>query len=246
MKHRRDDGPAGGEHGSRPGRPAAFFDLDGTLLSVNSGRLWLQRERRAGRLPIRHMLKGAAYLALYRLGTLNIERAMGDALSTVRGLPEETLRTWTHEWFWNEVVPWTAPGALPVIAAHRAAGHPVVLLTSSSPYASECAVEHFGLDAFLSSVYEVEGGLLTGRFISPLCFGPGKVARAEAFAREHGIDLDASWFYSDSATDLPMLERVGNPRPVNPDPRLRRTARLRGWAILDWTQPAEPAEVALG
>jgi len=229
----------------RPLRPAAFFDLDGTLLSVNSGRLWLQRERRAGRLRTREMLKGAFYLALYRMGTIDIERAMSDALATVRNLPEERLRTWTHEWFWGEVVPFTAPGALPVIAAHRAAGHPLVLLTSSSPYASECAVEHFGLDAFLSSTYEVADGRLTGRFVSPLCFGPGKIARAEAFAREHGIDLDTSWFYSDSATDLPMLERVGNPRPVNPDPRLRRIARLRGWTVLDWTQASEAA-AALG
>jgi len=240
-----DRRPSNGAPADETGRPAAFFDLDGTLLTVNSGRLWLQRERRAGHLRLRDALRGVAWLALYRLGTIDIERAMSEALSTVRGLPEQTLRHWTHEWFRHEVVPFAAPGAMAVIEAHRAAGHPLVLLTSSSPYASEVAVEHFALDTYLSSLYEVAEGCFTGRFVSPLCFGAGKVARAEAWARGQGVDLDASWFYTDSATDLPMLERVGNPRPVHPDPRLRRVARLKGWPILNWREAAREA-VALG
>jgi HAD superfamily hydrolase (TIGR01490 family) len=230
---------------SPPGRPAAFFDLDGTLLTVNSGRLWLLRERRAGRLRLRQAIRGVVWLALYRMGTIDIERAMSEALSTVRGLPEETLRGWTHEWFRSEVVPFTAPGAAAVIEAHRDAGHPLVLLTSSSPYASEVAVEHFGLDGYLSSHYEVEDGCFTGHFVRPLCFGAGKVARAEEWARGAGVDLDASWFYTDSATDLPMLERVGNPRPVHPDPRLRGIARAKSWPVLDWRAAAQEA-AALG
>lgn len=225
----------------RVGRQAAFFDMDKTLLTVNSGRLWLRRERRLGRLSLRLAIKGALYLGLYRLGTIDMERAMTEALSTVAGHEEATLRRWTHEWFWEDVAPHTAPGAAAVIDAHRAAGHPLVLLTSSSPYASECAVEHFGLDAFLCTVYRVENGLFTGQFEPPLCFGAGKVAKAEAFAREHDIDLDRSWFYTDSSTDLPMLERVGNPRPVHPDPRLSRVARAKGWPTLDWTKANEEA-----
>jgi len=84
--------------------------------------------------------------------------------------------------------------------------------------------------------YEVNDGRLTGEVIKPLCYGEGKVHYAEVLAAADGIDLDGSWFYTDSFTDLPMLERVGNPRIVNPDPRLRRLARQRDWPILDWSQ----------
>jgi phosphoserine phosphatase len=68
----------------------------------------------------------------------------------------------------------------------------------------------------------------------PFCYGPGKVQRAERWAAEHGVELEQSYFYTDSLSDLPMLERVGQPRIVNPDPRLRREANRRGWPILDW------------
>ena len=80
----------------------------------------------------------------------------------------------------------------------------------------------------------VEGGRFTGEVVSPLAFGHGKVTLAEAWAREHGVDLAQSVFYSDSISDLPMLERVGRARVINPDPRLRWTARRRRWPIEHW------------
>ena len=85
----------------------------------------------------------------------------------------------------------------------------------------------------LASELEVCDGRFTGRAVLPLCYGRGKIERAERFAAEHGIDLARSYFYSDSISDLPMLERVGEPRVVCPDPRLRREARRRRWPILE-------------
>jgi phosphoserine phosphatase len=70
--------------------------------------------------------------------------------------------------------------------------------------------------------------------VRPICYGPGKVEVAEAWACANGVDLAASSFYSDSSTDVPMLERVGRPYAVHPDPRLALLARSRGWPILDW------------
>jgi HAD superfamily hydrolase (TIGR01490 family) len=216
------------------GQPGAFFDLDHTLLTANSGRLWMNRDRREGRIGPLHVAAGLWFLALYRFGLVDIERAMNVALATIKGEREVVVRDWTRRWFDDEVVPHMAPGAQAFIAAHRACGHPVVLLTSSSPYASECAVEHFALDDFLSNRFEVEDGCFTGRIVKPICYGQGKIRYAEAYADEHGIDLDESWFYSDSTTDRPMLERVRHPMVVHPDPRLRRVAKRRAWPILDW------------
>jgi len=212
----------------------AFFDLDLTLLSVNSGASWVHRERRLGRISNRQM--GQAYLRfiLYRLSLIDMDEAMRLALAQYKGMAEQTLDDETTAWYEAEIAATAAPGAWPVLEEHRGKGHQLVLLTTSSPYESAAAKKQFGLDHALSSRYEVADGLLTGEFIPPLCYGPGKVTVAERHAAEHGIDLDVSYFYSDSYSDHPMLERVGHPFAVNPDLRLKRYAKKKGWPILDW------------
>ena len=79
-----------------------------------------------------------------------------------------------------------------------------------------------------------EAGRFTGEIVAPFCFGQGKVEAAEVWAREHDVNLAESAFYTDSISDLPMLERVGTAHVVNPDPRLRWTARRRRWPISYW------------
>jgi HAD superfamily hydrolase (TIGR01490 family) len=219
-------------------RRAAFFDLDGTLLTVNSAASWVRRERRLGRVGKRQIARALLLFAAYRLSVLDIESAMAEALSTVKGVDEETLRAATNAWYREEIAPKAAPGGFDAIARHRRDGDRLVLLTSSSPYASACAVEQFGLDAALCTRFEVEGGVFTGRVVKPYCFGAGKVTLAEEYAAREGLDLRASAFYTDSYTDLPMLERVGRPFIVQPDPRLRWEARRRRWPVLDWRRAA--------
>jgi HAD superfamily hydrolase (TIGR01490 family) len=224
------------------GRVAAFFDLDGTLLSANSARLWLRRERRLGRVTFRQTLQAIGFLGAYHFGVVDIEDATREALRTVKGELEENVREWTRVWFEQEVVPQhEARGARGALEAHRSRGHLLVLLTSSSPYESEFATRYFGLDGCLSSRYEVVDGRFTGEPVVPLCFGDGKVTLAEAYAAREGVDLACSYFYSDSNTDLPMLRRVGHPRVVNPDARLRWEAHRRRWPILDWSRAGGPA-----
>jgi HAD superfamily hydrolase (TIGR01490 family) len=220
---------------------AAFFDLDGTLLSANSGRLWLERERRMGRLSVWQTIKAVGFLGAYHLGVVDMVYATREALQTIRGEPEENVRNWTREWFETEVVPrHEAPGARRVVEAHRDRGHALVLLTSTSPYESELAARYFGLDHFLCSRYEVIDGRFTGEPVLPLCYGEGKVTLAEQLAAREGLDLDRSYFYTDSNTDLPMLRRVGRPRVVQPDIVLRWAARRAGWTVLDWSRPDGP------
>jgi len=220
---------------SEAGRIAAFFDLDRTLLLVNSGRLWLESERRHGRIGVWQMIQATFYLIGYKFNAVDMERVMVKALSTVRGVEEEEVRRRTHEWYQAEVAQTVAPGARPALESHRAQGHPLVLLTASSLYESEIASRQLELDAYLATRYEVVDGHFTGDVVRPLCYGPGKVVHAERWAVDNDVDLDRSYFYTDSITDLAMLERVGEPRIVQPDPRLRRLARKRGWEILDWS-----------
>lgn len=215
-------------------RIAAFFDLDGTLLTCNSGRLWMERERRLGRISRWQVIEGSFYLLVYRLKALDMEQVMARALRTVAGEHEEAVRRWTAHWFFEEVVSHAAPGAQAVLEQHRVRGDLLVLLTSASPYESEVASRFFDLDAALCTHYQVRQGRFTGGVEPPICYGAGKVDRAERFARDQGVDLSRSYFYTDSFSDLPMLERVGHPRVVNPDQRLRWIAARRGYALLDW------------
>ena len=215
---------------------AAFFDLDGTLLTVNSADLWVRRERRLGRITGWQLARAALWLGGYKLGVLDMEGALRAALGTLRGVEESFIRAETHAWWRDEVRQHVAPGARAVLEEHKRRGDLLVLLTSSSRYASEMAREEFGLDVTLCQGYEVREGRFTGAPLRPLCYAAGKVEVAEAWAKERGVDLAQSAFYSDSSTDVPMLERVGRPFAVHPDPRLRMIARRRGWPMLDWTR----------
>jgi HAD superfamily hydrolase (TIGR01490 family) len=217
-------------------QPAAFFDLDRTLITVNSGKLWFNAERRAGRLTTAMMLRAGFFMLGYKLGWVNMQKAMQSALATIKGMDEAPIKQRTAEWYKREVAPTAAPGAAAAIAWHRAQGHSCILLTASSPYEAELARVQFKLDAALSTVYEVADGKFTGRVVEPLCYGAGKVQWAEQYAAQHDIDLDHSYFYTDSVTDLPMLERVAHPRIVLPDARLARIARQRNWKLLNWNQ----------
>ncbi len=213
---------------------AAFFDLDGTLLIANSARLWLRRERRLGRVTGWQMVHAALRLGGYTIGVLDMESALRAALVTLRGVDEAFIRAETRVWWSEEVRPYVAPGGRVVLEEHRRRGDRLVLLTSSSRYAAEMAREEFRLDDALFQSYEVCDGCFTGEPGRPICFGSGKVEVAETWARAHGVDLAGSSFYTDSSTDLPMLERIGHPFAVRPDPRLRMVARARGWPVLDW------------
>jgi phosphoserine phosphatase len=115
----------------------------------------------------------------------------------------------------------------------------VVLLTSASNYLSEPVMRELGLDGFICNRLLVDDdGRFTGEAVEPLCFGPGKVTLAERWARSVGATLADTVFYSDSHSDLPMLEAAGHAVVVHPDPRLRRVARQRGWPTVDWGRSA--------
>ncbi len=216
--------------------PAAFFDLDLTLLTVNSGQLWMARERRLGRLSLRNTVEAFFKFAAYRLSIIDMEDAMRKALALYVGETEEDLDRWTREWYAEEVAHTFAPGGQPALQHHRDLGQPRVLLTSSSVYLSREVQREMDLDDIICSRYEVgPDGCFTGEPVFPLCYGEGKVTLSERWAADNDVDLDTSYFYTDSYTDLPMLERVGQPRVVNPDMRLRRHARKHDWPILDWS-----------
>jgi len=216
-------------------RAAAFFDLDRTLIDANSGWLWARHERRHGNITRAQAARAGAWALLYALALIDIERAYEAAIAHYRGVPSDEVDRATRAWFGTDVAHRLRPGGRRALDWHRAEGQPLVLITNSSCYEAAIACETWEMDAWLANVFPTDAqGRLTGTLDRPLCYGPGKVLRAEAWAAANDVDLDQSWFYTDSISDLAMLERVGHPVIIAPDPKLRREARRRAWPIEGW------------
>ena len=214
----------------------AFFDLDKTLLSVNSGSLWVKSEYRSGRLPARMLLRASGWLTLYHLGFHGrLESLLREAVRTLDGQSEAELRDRTRQFYEDEVRGRFRPGALEALEKHRALGELRVLLTTSSNYLSMHVAADLELDDIICNSFLVdEQGLFTGLPKEPLCAGSGKLTLAAEYAAERAVRLSDCSFYTDSAADLPAMEAMGEPVAVNPDPRLRRRAAKEGWRIVDW------------
>lgn len=216
-------------------RAGAFFDMDRTVVRTNTGPSYLAYAFRHGRMRKRHVAVGLWWAFLYKLTVLDTERAMDKAIAAMAGTGDRDLQVFCRTWFEDEVKPEISGYARRAIELHRRRGDVLVLLTASSTYAARPVAEHLGMDHVLATRVEVMDGTLTGRAIDPPCIGEGKVFWAEQLAREHDIDLDRSAFYTDSVHDMPMLLRVGFPVIVNPDFRLARLARAKGWRIERWS-----------
>ena len=217
----------------------AFFDLDKTVLAVNSGRLWVIREVGLGNLGARQAVQAGLWLVRYELGFASAEEMVAEAVAQTRGSRGDLLRARTAEFYRDEVRGTFRPGALAALAEHRRQGDTLTLLTSSTGYLSELVAEELGFDRVCCNRLEVDpAGLHTGRVQGRICFGAGKLDYARAEARAAGVPLSECAFYTDSFSDLPVLAEVGRPVAVNPDPRLKREARRRRWQVVDWGRPA--------
>lgn len=219
----------------------ALFDLDRTLIDCNSGRLWVEHEFRGGRISAGDVVWAGYWLLRYSLGSeAGLERAFSTAVARLAGDREEELAARTEAWFAEHVRHRLRPGAVRALAHHRERGDQLVMATSSTSYAGQAACDAFGIEALVCTRFEVADGSFTGR-VSELAVGPAKALRAQEWADRHGVDLAAATFYTDSVTDLALLERVGRPVAVNPDRALHRVARERGWEVVDWGRAAPVA-----
>ncbi len=216
-----------------PLQPAAFFDMDNTLLNVGTGMSWVRFLRRRGEIPNRLVAKAVYWSTLYKLAVLDMEDVFTKMTADLEGDSEQEMLDKAEVWYRDHLVQEVALAGRVAIEAHRAAGHHVVLATGSTQYAARPVAKGVGIEHVLSSVLEAKDGTFTGK-ASALCFGTHKVRLVETWADANGVDLGRSWFYSDSFNDLPLLERVGIPIAVNPDARLLRHARRRGWPVRYW------------
>lgn len=218
----------------------AFFDIDNTVLEINSGTKWIGYQWKTRQLSARQLAQALMWLAQYRFGLLDYDAMARKVLGRYRGDRVDLIYEEVAAWFDREVRWAICSEAREAVEFHRKQGHTLVLLTSATPFLAKPVAEALDVPHTLCTQLEIVDGKLTGKHFAPACYGVGKVAHAERFAAEHDVDLDASHFYTDSISDLSMLERVGHPHVVNPDPRLSREADARAWPVSAWRAEGAP------
>jgi HAD superfamily hydrolase (TIGR01490 family) len=220
-------------------RAGAFFDMDKTLIAENSGTLFFKHRYQQGQMGGWDLAKGLAAYLQYKIGILDIQSWTKEMMVQFRGQSERTLVREANKIFEQWVKPAIYPEAHELVRRHREAGHVVVIVSGATKYVVRPLAECMGVKHFLYTRLETENGRFTGRVVEPVCFEEGKIYWLQQLVDQQRIDLARSWFYTDSITDLPLLELVGHPVVVNPDPRIYRTALRRRWPVRFFTPPEE-------
>ncbi|HLN76313.1 MAG TPA: HAD-IB family hydrolase [Nocardioidaceae bacterium] len=232
--------PAGrpGRH-ARPGRPAAFFDLDKTIIAKSS-TLAFSRSFYAGGLISRGSVLRSAYAQfVYLVGGADHDQMekMREFLSELSaGWDVQTVRDIVADTLHHIVDPLVYDEAVSLIEEHHLAGRDVVIVSASGAEVVEPIGEMLGADGVIATRMEMADGKYTGQ-IEFYAYAENKATAIEKLARDKGYDLSRSYAYSDSMTDVHMLEIVGHPYAVNPDKELRKIAAARGWPVLWFTRP---------
>ena len=227
--------PPGGAALRRPDeKGAAFFDLDRTLIAGSSAFQFGRAAYRAGLLTRRQLAEDAWENIRFRLrgstdaGTDALRERIGQMLEGVRVRQLQRLAPDVLA----GVLPRLYPKMLEIAYEHQDAGRPIFICTAASQEMAELMAIVLTFDGAVGSVAEVVDGHYTGRAGGPFTYREGKAEAIRELAAREGIDIAASWAYSDSESDLPMLRLVGNPVAVNPDAQLGRVARAEGWEVL--------------
>jgi len=219
---------------------AAFFDLDKTVIAKASIAAFGRPFYRGGlvnrRLIARSLVSQIIYLHL-GASEQKLARVRESMLTLTRGWDRDQIREIVREALEDTVEPIIFAEALDLIEAHRSAGNRVYLVSASPEEIVEPLAEHLGVDGCIATRAVVdENGCYAGE-VEFYAYGPFKAEAMRELADAVGIELEDSWAYSDSYTDLPMLEAVGHPVVVNPDRVLAKVARERSWEVMQFTKP---------
>src|SRR5688500_18321222 len=222
-----------------PARPAAFFDLDKTIIARSSTLAFSRSFYQGGLINRRAMLRSAYAQFVYLVGGADhdqMERMRAYLSSMCTGWDVQQVKDIVSETLHELIDPIIYDEAATLIEEHHLAGRDVVIVSTSGSEVVEPIGEMLGADRVIATRMVIEDGHYTGA-IDYYAYGETKATAVRALAEQEGYDLEGSYAYSDSVTDLPMLNAVGHPFAVNPDRALRREAVARKWPVLVFTKP---------
>ena len=214
----------------------ALFDLDNTLLLGDSDYEWGQFLIERGVLDREHYEpRNEEFYRQYKAGELDIQEFLAFQLAPLARRPHDELDLWHREYLRDRILPIILPKARALVRRHLDAGRVCAIITSTNVFITAPIARELGVEHLIATELELGPEGYTGRPSGTPCFREGKIERLNHWLAERGETLAsyaASWFYSDSHNDLPLLELVTHPVAVDPDDILRREALARGWTVL--------------
>jgi HAD superfamily hydrolase (TIGR01490 family) len=218
-----------------PSRPAAFFDLDKTLMAGSSGMVFARIANRHGLVPRKQLAKWGWDHLRYRMRGASDEQTnavLEVAKRTFAEVPEREIERMGPELLAG-ILPRVYPQMLEEVHRHQDEDRATFIVSAAGNDLVKALAAVLGMEGGIGTRWQIgTDGSYTGEMDGPFVYGKGKVEAMRRFAAEHEIDLDSSYAYSDSASDLPMLRAVGNPVVVNPDHALLEVAKAEGWQVM--------------
>lgn len=218
----------------------ALFDFDGTIISGYSAVTFFQEQIKRGHLSPRDFVELLSVMGSFGVGILGFPALMLAASQFLRGVREDSYAAFGEDVFKSHIARLVYPETRALVETHLRKGHTVAIISSATRYQVAPAARDLDIEHVLCTGLQVDEGVFTGAVVRPICFGQGKVIAAETLAKRFKVDLNKSFFYSDSTDDIELLERVGNPRPLNPSGRLLAIAEERGWPVQRFASRGRP------
>lgn len=231
-----DDAISTPRHGSRI---AAFFDLDKTVIASSSALAFSRPLQREGLINRRAALKGAYAQLMFSLAgadALQTERLRTRISALCTGWDVAQVSAIVNETLHDIVDPLVYAEAAELIAGHKGEQHDVIVLSATGDEVVAPIAALLGADEHVATRMQIRDGRYSGE-VEFYCYGEEKANAARRLAEVHGYDLTQCYAYTDSSTDLPLLESVGRPCAVNPDRALRKVAEERDWPVLSFSRP---------
>ncbi len=220
----------------KEGQAAAFYDLEGTLVSTNLVHTlgFYARRQQGIWQTVKKSTATLAKLPMFGVTDLYSRNVFNEFFfQSYKGESADRLRFFADELFEDVLKPAIYPGTAELIAQGKKIGQRQVVLTGALDFTIEKLMDHLGIDSYVANRLEFVNGYATGRVLPPVMASATKAKWIREFAERENINLSESYAYSDSISDLPMLSIVGHPVAVNPDFRLKQTALQHDWAILN-------------
>lgn len=218
----------------------AFFDLDKTLIRNFSAKEFMQARVLSGKMTTQEILAQFSGILVYAGGNRNFAGLAAVSAKGVKGIDEKVFLEMGEDVFLKHLSDEVYPEARELVAAHMEKGHTLAIISAATPYQVDPVARDFGIEHVMCTRMEVKNGKFTGEIVQPACWGDGKAFAAKKLAEDHNLDLAKSYFYTDSSEDMPLLEIVGKPRPMNPDTKLSAIAFKNDWPIYRFDDEERP------
>lgn len=214
--------------------PVVFFDLDDTLINKDANSLWIRwRARRERWALVEAFLALASLYRAYKKGRITHWRLSNYYRTRTRGMTLAEYQQRVERFFEERGQLHIYPQAASLLFAYQRQGAELVMITGADDVVAQVYARALGIRHVISNRLRLQDNRITG-LERPLCYGHGKVTLAKRFLNERGLNFRDAVFYTDSHADLPLLEQVGQPVVLNPNPQLREAAAEHGWPCLDW------------